>query len=158
MKANNFKKLSGKKLKIAIIQARFNKKITDGLVKGALKALKESGVLEKDTEVFQVPGSFEIPIFCQNIAKGKKFDGIITIGAVIKGSTAHFEYISKAVTDGILRMSLDYNIPITFGVITTYNLAQAQKRAANDKKNKGYEAAMALLEVIQSLGDIKKLF
>ena len=154
MKTNKFNKVKGGKSRIAIVQARFNEKITSNLVKGSLKALKEAGIKDKDVEIFQVPGSFEIPVFCQKISKQKKFDGIITVGAVIKGGTAHFEYISKAVTDGILRISLDSGIPITFGVITTYNLAQAKKRSESNKENKGYEAAMALVELINGLKSI----
>ncbi len=155
MRNNKFKQLNGKNLKIAITQARFNQKITDGLLNGALKALKESGIQDKNIKVFQVPGSFEIPVFCQSLAKSKKFDGIITIGAVIQGQTAHFEYISKAVTDGIIRVSLDYNLPVAFGVITVYNIKQAQKRSGSDKGNKGYEAAMALVELITEINKIK---
>ncbi len=149
MKSNTFKKLNGKKLKIAIVQARFNQKITNALTKGAVKALKKSGVSEKDIKIFQVPGSFEIPLTCQKLAGSKKFDGLITIGAVIKGETAHFDYIAKAATDGVMRVMLDQNIPIAFGIITTYDLAQAKARARNNKSNKGYEAAMALVEMIK---------
>lgn len=148
IKNNTFKKLNGKNLKIAIVQARFNQKITDALAGGAVKALRRSGILDQDVKIAQVPGSFEIPLACQKLAKSKKFDGIITIGAVIKGETAHFDYISKAATDGIMRVMLDENIPISLGVITTYDLKQAKNRAKNNKDNKGYEAAMALLEII----------
>jgi 6,7-dimethyl-8-ribityllumazine synthase len=151
MKVNKFNKLNGKSLKIAVVQARFNEKITERLAGGALKALKEVGVQKNNIEVFRVPGSFEIPIFCQGLAKSKRFHGIITIGAVIRGNTAHFEYISKAVTEGILRVSLDNSIPVTFGVITTYNIEQAKKRAGNNKNNKGYEAALALVELVRIL-------
>jgi 6,7-dimethyl-8-ribityllumazine synthase len=148
MKINKFKKLNGYGLKIAILQARFNQKITDGLAAGAEKALKESGVRGNDIKIFQVPGSFEIPFACQQLARSKKFNGIITIGAVIKGETSHFKHIARAATDGILKVSLDFNIPISFGIITVENLKQAQTRSGNNKNNKGYEAAMALVELI----------
>lgn len=148
MKSNSFKKNSGKGLKIAIVQARFNEKITGGLLQGAVKALWESGVAEKDVAIYKVPGSFEIPLACQKIAKSKKFDGIVAIGAVIKGETAHFEYIAQPTVDGIMRVMLDERTPISMGVITTYNLKQAQARAKDNKSNKGYEAAMALLETL----------
>jgi 6,7-dimethyl-8-ribityllumazine synthase len=154
MKNNKFKQLNGRNLKIAIVQARFNQEVTDSLVNGALEALKESGAQDKNIKIFKVPGSFEIPIFCQNLAKRKKFDGIVAVGAVIKGETAHFEYIAQAVADGILKVSLDYNLPITFGVITTYNIKQARERAGNNKSNKGYEAAMALVELVGELKGI----
>lgn len=148
MKFNTFNKLTVKGLKIAIVQARFNQKITDALAKGAVKALKKSGINDKDIEIFQVPGSFEVPLICQKLAESKKFDGIITIGAIIKGETAHFDYIAKAAVDGVMRIMLDFGIPITFGIITTYDLAQAKARARNNKSNKGYEAGMALVEMI----------
>ena len=150
MKTNTFKKLNSKGLKIAIAQARFNQKITHALVKGAVKALKKSSIDDKDIEIFQVPGSFEVPLICQKLAESKKFDGIITIGAIIKGETAHFDYISQAATSGIMKVMLNQDMPITFGIITTYDLAQAKKRARNNKNNKGYEAAMALVEMISS--------
>ena len=154
MKSNTFKKLNGKGLKIAIVQARFNRKITDALAQGAVKALMESGVAEKDVKIFQVPGAFEIPLVCQRLARppagGKKYNGIIAIGAIIKGETAHFDYIAQAATDGIMRVMLDQNLPIAFGVIATYNLAQAKARARDNKNNKGYEAAMALIEILSS--------
>ena len=148
IKKNIFRKINAKGLKVVIVQARFNQKITDALTKGAVKALKRSGISDHDIKIAQVPGSFEIPLACQKLAKSKKFDGIITIGAVIKGETAHFDYISKSSVDGIMRVMLDENIPISLGVITTYDLKQANSRAKNNKNNKGYEAAMALLEIV----------
>lgn len=148
MKVNIFKKLDGGGKKIAIVQARFNEKITAGMKDGAIKALKESGVNEEDIQIFVVPGSVEIPIVCQKVARTKKFDGIITLGAVIKGETAHFDYVAKAATDGFMRVSLDEGLPITLGVITTYNLEQAIARAGDNENNKGYEAAKALIEVL----------
>jgi len=151
MKINIFKKLNGKGLKIAIVQARFNQKITEGLTNGAIKALKEVGVANNNIEIFQAPGSFEIPLTCQKLAKTRKFNGIVAIGAVIKGETAHFDYISKAATEGIVRVMLDQNIPIAFAVLTAYNLQQAEARAKKNKNNKGYEAALALVEMIMNL-------
>ena len=151
MKTNAFNKLNGKGLKIAIAQARFNSDITDALARGAVKALKEAGVGDDDIKIFQAPGSFEIPLLCQKLAKTKKYNGIIAIGAVIKGETAHFDYIAEAAADGIMRVMLDCNMPIAFGVITTYNMKQAQARAGNNKSNKGYEAGMALVEMIERI-------
>lgn len=154
MKINIFKKLNGKGLKIAIVQARFNQKITDGLTNGAIEALKEVGVASDDIEIFQVPGSFEIPLTCQRLAKTKKFNGIIAVGAVIKGETAHFNYIAKAATEGVVRVMLDQNIPIAFSILTTYNWQQAEARAKKNKNNKGYEAALALVETIMNLNKL----
>ncbi|MBU4455384.1 6,7-dimethyl-8-ribityllumazine synthase [Patescibacteria group bacterium] len=155
MKTNTFKKLNGKGLRIAIAQARFNSDITDALARGACEALKEAGVRDDDIKIFQAPGSFEIPLLCQKLAKTKKYNGIIAIGAVIKGETAHFDYIAEAAADGIMRVMLDCNMPIAFGVITTYNMKQAQARAGNNKSNKGYEAGMALVEVINNLCNLQ---
>jgi len=148
MKVNIFKKLNGKGKKIAIIQAHFNGGITGAMTSGAVKALNESGVQDDNIEVFIVPGSVEIPIACQKVARLKRFDGIITVGAIIKGETAHFDYVAQAVTDGFMRVSLDEGIPISFGVITTYNQDQAKARAKDNNNNKGYEAAMALVETL----------
>lgn len=154
MKSNKFAKIElsskAKNYKVAIVQARFNEDITDNLLKGALKALKKAGLSEKNIDVFKVPGSFEIPFQCLKLAKTKKYFGIISLGAIIKGETAHFEYVARAVTDGILKVMLEKEILISFGVITTLNLAQAKKRSGNNEKNKGFEAAMALLEMIDN--------
>lgn len=151
MKFNTFEKISGKGLKIAIVRARFNRSISDALVEGAVKALKEAEVSDKDVEIIQVPGSFEIPLACQKAAKSKKYNGIVAIGAIIKGETAHFEYIAGSAVNGIMRVMLDSNLPIALGVVTTYNLQQAKARVKNDKSNKGYEAALALLETLNSI-------
>lgn len=155
MKTNVFDKIDGKKLKVAIVQARFNKPVTDGLKDGAIKALKKAGVSEKNIKIYEVPGSFEIPIICQNLARTKEFDGLIALGAVIKGDTAHFEYVSDGAAEGIMRVMLDEKTPIAFGVIMTYDEAQAAARSKDDERNKGYEAAMALIETIGVLKDVK---
>ncbi|MCK5460282.1 6,7-dimethyl-8-ribityllumazine synthase [Candidatus Parcubacteria bacterium] len=151
MKTNIFNNLNGKGLKIAIVQARFNQDITKNLLDGALSALKQAGVNDKYIKITKVPGSFEIPLTCQKLARMKKFDGIIALGAIIKGETAHFDYIAKAATDGIMRTMLDYKIPIAFGIITTYTLAQAKKRSVDSKKNSGYGATLSLIETINNL-------
>lgn len=156
MKTNTFQKINGKGLKIAIVQARFNREITDGLSGGAAKALKEADVA--DPEIFLAPGAFEIPLICQKLAKTEEFDGIIAIGAVIKGETAHFDYVAKAATDGILKVMLECGIPIAFGVLVAYDLEQAKARAQDDKNNKGYEAALALVETIKVLNELNENF
>jgi len=155
MEDNKFGKLDGHKCKIAIVRARFNENITNDLVKGSQKALQECGVLSKNIKIFSVPGSLEIPLLCQALARKKKFNGLVTIGAVIKGETADFEYVAKTASEGILRVMLDHHLPITFGVITAYNLDQAKKRSENNKSNKGFEAAKALIEMIAVLSGIK---
>ncbi|KKR20142.1 MAG: 6,7-dimethyl-8-ribityllumazine synthase [Parcubacteria group bacterium GW2011_GWE2_39_37] len=156
MKTNVFKKLDGKKLKIAIVQARFNEVVTDGLKAGAVAALKEAGVLEKNIQILQVPGAFEIPLVCKKIALAKKFDGIIALGAIIKGDTAHFEYVAGGTTTGIMGVMLETVTPIAFGVLTTEDKKQAEVRSRNDQSNKGKEAASALIETIGVIKNIEK--
>lgn len=135
-------------ISIAIVKAKFNSDITDNLAEGALKALKQAGLKSNNIKIFEVPGAFEIPCACQKLALSGKYHGIITIGAVIKGETAHFEYIAEAAVNGIMRVMLDASMPISLGVITTYNLRQAEERSRDNKENKGYEAAIALVEMI----------
>ncbi|KKQ62064.1 MAG: 6,7-dimethyl-8-ribityllumazine synthase [Parcubacteria group bacterium GW2011_GWE2_38_18] len=156
MKTNVFKKLDGKTLKVAIVQSRFNEMITDGLKESAVKALLEIGVVEKNIKVLQVPGAFEIPLICKKIALAKKFNGIIALGAIIKGDTAHFEYVAGGATDGIMQVMLETNMPIAFGVLTTQDKKQAEIRSGNDDSNKGREAALALIETIGIIKNIGK--
>ena len=144
--------------KIAIIASRFNAEVTDNLITGAVTALKTKGVLEDDITLFKVPGTYEIPAVLEKICKDKSknvFDGILTIGCVIKGETAHFEYISSAVSDNICSISSRYGIPTGFCVLTCYNDAQAEERSrvnpATSENNKGYESALAVLEMINVL-------
>jgi len=150
MKSNIFAKLNGKNLRLAIVQARFNKEITDNLAQGARRALKQAGVKADKISLFETPGAFEIPLVCQQLAQTRKYHGIITIGAVIKGGTAHFEYISQAAINGVMSVMLKERLPIALGIITTYNLAQAKARCRADQTNKGHEAAMALVETINN--------
>lgn len=144
MKSNTFaKKLNGKGLRVAVVRARFNEKITDGLLRGCLKGLRECGVHENDIVVYEVPGSFELPFTTSLLAQVERFDAIIALGAIIKGETKHDEYIANAVAQGITNASIEKEVPIILGVITPNNLEQAVVRSSNDKINKGYEAAMA---------------
>ncbi|MDP2708495.1 MAG: 6,7-dimethyl-8-ribityllumazine synthase [bacterium] len=148
MKSNSFAGLNGKNLRIAIVQARFNPKITDKLTEGARRALKQTGVSGDKIELFKTPGAFEIPLVCQQLARSGKYHGIITIGAIIKGETAHFEYISQAAVSGVMEVMLKEELPIALGIITAYSPAQAKTRSGNDQNNKGFEAALALVEII----------
>ena len=149
MKSNKFTKFDGRKLRLAIVQARFNQAITDKLADGARQALKQAGVKLENINWFKAPGAFEIPLVCQKISQIKTYHGIITIGAVIKGETAHFEYISQAAINGIMTVMLKTGLSISLGIITAYSLAQARARCRADKTNKGYEAAMALIEMLK---------
>ena len=146
---------------IGIIVSRFNKPVTDNLLEGALKALTENGIDESRCDVFHVPGSFEIPVVLKKLSREnidrKKYDGIITIGCVIKGETAHFEYISRTVSDSINKISYEYEMPVGFCVLTCYTPQQAFERSLippNPDNNKGYEAAKSLLEIIPLLNKI----
>lgn len=139
--------MNGSKLKIGIVVSRFNNNITESMLEGALETLKESRVRRENIATIWVPGSFEIPLACQRLAKTKRYDALVAIGCVIKGETDHYYYIANVATDGIMKVVLDYNIPIGFGVITTNNLKQAQARSRG-KHNKGREAAEAALAMV----------
>jgi 6,7-dimethyl-8-ribityllumazine synthase len=132
------------KLKVGIVVSRYLNEITDELLKGARDVLKKSGVRDANIRIVEVPGSFEIPFGCVTLLKKNKPDAIIALGCVIKGETNHDHYIASAVSQGITRLTIDYKIPISFGVITTNNLKQAKVRASGTN-NKGAEAALAAL-------------
>lgn len=147
--------LNGGGLKIGIIASKFNEPVIENLLKGALLGLENNGVSEKDIKVFFVPGAFEIPMLLKNLCRRnagyKLFDGFITLGCVIKGETAHFEYISKAVTDGVNSLNMEFEIPAAFCVLTCYTPQQAYERSGNPPtayNNKGYEAALSVIEMI----------
>lgn len=140
--------IDGRKLKIAVVVSQFNSDITEKMLKGALRLLKKSKV--KDIKVVRVPGSFEIPLACQKLAKTKNYDGLVALGCVIKGETDHFYYVASEASRGVMDIILKYNIPIGFGIITTNNLKQARDRSSG-KHNKGTEAAQAVLEMIEIL-------
>jgi 6,7-dimethyl-8-ribityllumazine synthase len=140
-------KLIAEAKKFAIIVSRFNDFITDKLLNGALDALIRSGAAETDIEVIKVPGSFEIPLVAKKIAQTNRFNAIICLGAVIRGSTPHFDYVAAEVSKGIASVSLESEIPIIFGVITTDTIEQAIERAGAKAGNKGWSAAMAAVEM-----------
>jgi 6,7-dimethyl-8-ribityllumazine synthase len=140
-------KLMAKGLKIALVASRFNEFITGKLLEGALDALKRHDADEKDLAIFKVPGSWEIPYAASKLAKSKKFDAIVCLGAIIKGDTTHNEYIAAEVSKGIAAVSLESGIPVAFGVLTTDNLEQAIDRAGTKSGNKGAEAAMSAVEM-----------
>lgn len=139
----------------AIIVSRFNDEITMSLLAGAREYLHEKRIDTPDHNIFMAPGAFEIPLIAKKLAKTKKYDGIICLGAVIKGDTAHFEFISLGATIGIQQTSLETGIPITFGILTTYTEEQAHLRSKANSENKGREAAAACLESCLILDKIK---
>ncbi|HBM15145.1 MAG TPA: 6,7-dimethyl-8-ribityllumazine synthase [Lentisphaeria bacterium] len=139
--------LIGKNLKVCIVVGRFNEFISSKLLGGAIDSLIRHGVDEEEIEVTWVPGSFEIPFIAKKIAETKKFDAIICLGAVIRGSTPHFDYVSNEMSKGIAKVSLDSGIPVIFGVLTTDNIEQAIERAGTKSGNKGYDAAVTAIEM-----------
>lgn len=138
----------GKGLKIAIVASRFNEFITKELIGGAEDTLFRHNVNTDDIDLYRVPGAFEIPSVCNKIAKSGKYDAVITLGAVIRGSTPHFDYVAAEVSKGVASVSMQYNIPVIFGVLTTDTIEQAVERAGTKAGNKGSDAAMAALEMI----------
>ncbi|MFA5403600.1 MAG: 6,7-dimethyl-8-ribityllumazine synthase [Ignavibacteria bacterium] len=147
-----------KDYKIAIVVSRFNEVVTTNLLSGAIEGLKQNQVKEKNIKVFYAPGAFEIPLILKKLCKKKgnnKFDGLIALGCVIKGETAHFEYISNEVSHSIAQLNLEFEIPIAFGVLTCYTPEQAFARCemnpCNEDTNKGYESAIAVLDMIKLL-------
>ncbi|MGE4232796.1 MAG: 6,7-dimethyl-8-ribityllumazine synthase [Bacteriovoracia bacterium] len=141
-------------MKFAILKSKFNPEVTNGLLDGAKVYLTEQGI--KEIDVFDAPGAFELPLLAQELAKTKKYDGIICLGAVIKGETAHFEFISLGTSYGIMQAMLSTGTPISFGVLTTYNDEQAQARSKPNQENKGIEAASACYELACTLREIHK--
>ncbi|EOR24919.1 6,7-dimethyl-8-ribityllumazine synthase [Clostridium sartagoforme AAU1] len=146
--------LVGKDLSIGIVAGRFNDFIVSKLVDGALDGLKRHGVNENDIELTLVPGAFEIPLIAKKMANSKKYDAIICLGAVIKGSTPHFDYVCAEVSKGVASVSLDSEIPVIFGVLTTDSIEQAIERAGTKAGNKGYDAAMSAIEMANLLRSI----
>ncbi|WP_316568243.1 6,7-dimethyl-8-ribityllumazine synthase [Neobacillus sp. YIM B06451] len=147
--------LIGTGLKIGIVAGRFNEFITDKLLGGALDALKRHGVNETDVDVAWVPGAFEIPLIAQKLAKGGKYDAVITLGAVIRGSTPHFDYVCKEVAKGVGNTALSSGIPVIFGVLTVDSIEQAIERAGTKAGNKGWEAASSAIEMANLLRSIE---
>ena len=134
--------------RFAVVVSTFNKDITDGLLRGARAALSDAGVNSADVTIVRVPGAFEIPLAARRLAGTGRYDAIICLGCVIKGETMHFEYIASAVSQGIMGVSADTGIPVTFGVLTTLTEEQAAARSAEGTDNKGREAALSAVEMV----------
>ena len=137
-----------KGIRVGIVAARFNEFITSKLVGGALDGLTRHDVKEEDIDVAWVPGAFEIPLIASKMAKSKKYDAVICVGAVIRGSTSHYDYVCSEVSKGIANVSLNSDIPVMFGVLTTDNIEQAIERAGSKAGNKGYECATGAIEMV----------
>lgn len=140
-------RLLGEGRKFALVVSRFNDFITDRLMGGSLDALLRSGVKDEDIDIVKVPGAFEIPLVAKKLVKKKKYDAVICLGAVIRGATPHFEYVSAEVSKGIATVSIESEIPVIFGIITTDTIEQAIERAGAKAGNKGWSSAMSALEM-----------
>ena len=147
-------KLVSKEIKVGIIAARFNEFIVSKLLGGALDGLKRHGVLEENIEIAWVPGAFEIPLIAQKMAESGKYDTIICLGTVIRGATSHYDLVCSEVTKGIAQVSLNSGIPVIFGINTTESIEQAIERAGTKAGNKGYDAAVAAIEMVNLIGEI----
>lgn len=144
-------KLVAQGLKFGVVVGRFNEFIGSKLLDGAIDGLIRHGVMEEDIEMTWVPGAFEIPLIAKKMAGSKKYDAVICLGAVIRGSTPHFDYVSNEVTKGVASVSLETEVPVIFGVLTTDTIEQAIERAGTKAGNKGYDAAVTAIEMANLL-------
>ncbi|HZA55381.1 MAG TPA: 6,7-dimethyl-8-ribityllumazine synthase [Candidatus Udaeobacter sp.] len=149
--------LDARGLKIGIVVSRFNHFITEKLVEGALDGLKSHGGENDNITIVHVPGAFEIPLAAEQMAASGKYDALICLGAVIRGDTPHFEYVSDAVTRGIGKAISKYQLPIGFGVLTTNDVQQAMERSGSKDSNKGYEAALTAVEMVRIIRQIQQV-
>ena len=147
--------LIAKSMKVGIVAARFNEFITNKLLGGAMDGLLRHGVEEEDVHVAWVPGAFEIPLIASKMAKSGKYDAVICLGAVIRGSTTHYDYVCAEVSKGIAAVSLHSDIPVMFGVLTTENIEQAIERAGSKAGNKGYDCAVGAVEMVNLIREIE---
>jgi 6,7-dimethyl-8-ribityllumazine synthase len=141
-------KLQAKGFKIGIVVSRFNSFISERLLEGALEALEKMGAQDADLTVYKVPGSFEVPLVAKKIAKAGKADGILCIGALIRGDTPHFDFLSAEVTKGLAQIAMEHGVPVAFGILTVDTVEQGIERAGTKAGNKGYDAAFSLVETL----------
>ena len=149
-------KLVSKQIKIGIVAARFNEFITAKLLSGAMDGLVRHDVAEEDIHVAWVPGAFEIPLIASKMAKSGKYDAVICLGAVIRGSTSHYDFVCNEVSKGIAAVSLETDVPVMFGVLTTENIDQAIERAGTKAGNKGYDCAVSAIEMVNLIRELEK--
>lgn len=141
-------KLKAEGLKIGIVLSRYNQFISERLLEGARDALEKLGADQSNISLYKVPGAFEIPVIAKKLALSKKVDGILCLGALIRGDTPHFEYLSAEVTKGLAQISMDTGIPVSFGILTVDTIEQGIERAGTKAGNKGYDSAFALIETL----------
>ena len=147
--------LSAEKMKVGIVARRFNDMITKELLAGALDCLKRHGVDENDIHVYWVPGALEIPRIARELADSGQFDGVVCLGAVIRGATPHFDIVANEASKGIARLSMESDVPVIFGVLTTENIEQALERAGTKAGNKGWDAALNMIEMANLIRSIR---
>ncbi|MFM8016292.1 MAG: 6,7-dimethyl-8-ribityllumazine synthase [Actinomycetota bacterium] len=138
-------------LKVGIVCSRFNEFVVNALLDGAKRGLAKHGVKDKNIEVFWVPGAYEIPVMTRLMALSRKYDALVTLGAVIRGETAHFEYVAGPCAEGIMQVQLETLVPIGFGVLTVETVEQAAERSRADDTNKGFEAAEVAIEMVATM-------
>mgnify|MGYP005782634203 FL=1 len=148
-------KLTAKDMKVGIVASRFNEFITSKLVSGALDGLTRHDIKEEDIDIAWVLGAFEIPLIASKMANSRKYDAVICVGAVIRGSTSHYDYVCNEVSKGIAQVSLSSGIPVLFGVLTTENIEQAIERAGTKAGNKGYDCALSAIEMVNLIRGIE---
>nr|MBF0221774.1 6,7-dimethyl-8-ribityllumazine synthase [Desulfobulbaceae bacterium] len=146
--------LQSKGKKFGIIVGRFNSFISERLLEGALDTLKRSGTIDKDIDIARVPGAYEMPLIAQKMAGTKRYDAIICLGAVIRGATPHFDYVSSEVAKGVAQVGMDSGLPVIFGVLTTDTVEQAIERAGTKAGNKGSDCASAAIEMVNLIDSI----
>lgn len=146
--------LVSKEIRVGIVVARFNEFITSKLLGGAMDGLLRHNVAEDDIHVAWVPGAFEIPLVASKMVKSGKYDAVICLGAVIRGATSHYDYVCNEVSKGVASISLENDIPVMFGVLTTDNIEQAIERAGSKSGNKGYDCALGAIEMVNLLREI----
>jgi 6,7-dimethyl-8-ribityllumazine synthase len=142
--------------RFGVVVGRFNSFVVESLLDGALDTLKRHGAKEKDIEVMRVPGAFEIPLAVKRMAASKRFDAVIALGAVIRGGTPHFEYVAGECTKGLATVMMEYDIPVAFGVLTVDTIEQAIERAGTKAGNKGVEATLSVIEMVNVLNQFAK--
>ncbi|MDD2316919.1 MAG: 6,7-dimethyl-8-ribityllumazine synthase [Desulfobacterales bacterium] len=149
-------KLLAQDKKFGIVVSRFNDFITEKLVGGAIDALTRCGAADADIEIVKVPGAFEIPMIARKMAGKKQYDAIICLGAVIRGSTPHFDYVSAEVSKGVAQVGMEAGVPVIFGILTTDNIEQAIERAGSKAGNKGWSAAVSAVEMVNLVSELDK--
>lgn len=148
-------KLVSEGVKVGIVVARFNEFITSKLLGGAIDGLKRENVKEDDIDVAWVPGAFELPLIAKKMAESKKYDAVICLGAVIRGATSHYDYVCAEVSKGVAQVSMNADIPVMFGILTTDTIEQAVERAGTKAGNKGFECAQGAIEMVNLIREMK---